>query len=245
MNHLIMPILIAVMLSATMTVIFCTYYRMVFRRYDAPVHFFNKVKNRRDRRAHDRRVNEKVVEYKLLSEEDKSTVLSSMIILIIFVVIVFVLLFDVVYLVVVTSNSMRPTFEKDDLVLMQRINTAPEVGDIILFEADRYIVPVTHRIVTVSNSGVTTKGDAAISPDPWFIPTEDIQSKAIQMGDKPIVIKDVGNYFILESEQQSYGKYGQEYSFIKNMFLMVRMYGYALCVLAILGYLFLTIGENR
>jgi len=245
MNPLLRPILTAVILSVTMTVIFYIYYRMVFRRYDAPIHFFNRVKDRRDGRAHARRVDEKVGEYKLLSEEDKSTVMSSMIILVVFVAIVFILLFDVVYLVVVTSNSMKPTFEKDDLVLMQRINTAPGVGDIILFEADRYIVPVTHRIVTVSNDGVTTKGDAAISPDPWFIPTEDIQSKAIQLEGKPIVIKDVGDYFILESERQSYGKYGQEYSFIKNMFLMVRMYGYALCVIAILGYLFLTIGENR
>lgn len=245
MNPLIRPLLTAVLLSATLTVIFYLYYRAVFRRDDAPIRIFNRFKDGNDGRRRDRRVNQKMGEYKFLSEEDKSTIMSSIIILVVFVAIVFILLFDIVYLVVVTSNSMRPTFEKDDLVLMQRIDTYPKEGDIILFEADRYIVPVTHRVVTVSGTGVTTKGDAAISPDPWFIPHENIQSKAIQLSGKPIVIKDVGDYFILEAEHQSYGKYGQEYSFIKNMFMMLRMYGYALCILAIIGYLYLTIGENR
>lgn len=245
LNPLIRPLLSAVVLSATFAILTYIYYRMVFRRDDAPIRIFNSLKFHFNGRTHDRKVNGKMAEYKVLSEEDKSTVLSSMVILIVFVLIVFILLFDVVYLVVVTSNSMRPTFEKDDLVLMQRINTAPQVGDIILFEADRYIVPVTHRVVTVSNNGVTTKGDAAVNPDPWFIPTDGVQSKAVQLGGNPIVIKDIGDYFILEAEHQSYGKYGQEYSFIKNMFLMLRMYGYALCILAIIGYIYLTIGENR
>jgi len=67
----------------------------------------------------------------------------------------------------------------------------------------------------------------------------------VQIGGKPIVLKDVGNYFILDTREMRYGKYGLEYTFVKNVFSVIRMYGYALCVISILAYVILTLREAK
>ncbi|MDY6965990.1 MAG: signal peptidase I [Halobacteriota archaeon] len=245
MNPLIRPILIALAITASMSTLFYIYYLMVFKRFDAPILLFSRTRDFFKTRSYNNKVEAKMLEYKIASKEEKSTVLSSVLILAIFVIIVFVLLFDVVYLVAITSNSMRPTFERDDLVLMQRINTDPEIGDVILFEKERYIVPITHRIISISGDDIRTQGDGSGNPDPWVVKEEDIKAKAVQVGGRAVVIKDIGDYFILETEQQSYGKYGQEYTFIKNMFMMIKLYGYVLCIIAVVGYVFLTVRESK
>lgn len=237
-------ILFAFVVSVALSGGLYLFYRAMLNGFGQPVILYNRLIKRFKNRSHDKKVKLKIEDYRTISKEEKSSVLGSIVILILFVIIVFALLFDVVYFVAVTSNSMKPTFESGDLVLMQSMNKDPKVGDIILFNQKRYLVPITHRITSVTPEGVRTKGDAA-NPDRWVVPRENIQSKAIQIAGKPIVIKDVGEYFILETEKQRYGKYGQEYTFIKNIFKVIKLYGYGLCILAIMGYLFLTIKETK
>ncbi len=65
------------------------------------------------------------------------------------------------------------------------------------------------------------------------------------MGQKPIVLKNVGDYFILDTSVMRVGRYGTEYAFLKNVFATVKIYGYALCIIAILGYVILTLKEMK
>ena len=230
--------------SLPLFLLFYMFYLTAIEGFKGPVIFYNRIRLGHKKRSKNQRVNQKMSEFKIIHKEEENHLLGSIIILVIFVLIVFILLFDAIYLVAITSNSMKPTFEKGDLVLMQSVNKEPKEGDIILFNQKRYLIPITHRITSVTPEGVTTKGDAA-NPDPWLVKREDIQSKAVQIGGKPVVIKDLGEYFILETERQSYGKYGQEYTFIKNLFMVIKLYGYALCIIAVMGYLFLTIRESK
>jgi len=79
-------------------------------------------------------------------------------------------------LVVVTSNSMYPTFERGHLLVLQM--QAPEdihVGEIIVYNATwHYPAPVVHRVIARENiSGVfyyTTQGDNNNDPDPFPVP---------------------------------------------------------------------------
>ena len=227
-----------------MTVVFYLFYRSMTKGTKQPLLIYGQILNSRQNHLHNKKVKSKMDDFRIISKEEKNPVFGSVVVIIIFVLIVFLLLFDVVYLVAVTSNSMKPTFERGDLVLMQSINKEPHVGDIVLFTQKRYLVPITHRVTFISEDGVRTKGDAA-NPDPFVVPVENIESKAIQVAGKPIVIRDIGEYFILETERQHYGKYGQEYSFIKNVFKTIRLYGYALCILAVLGFIYLTFKESK
>ncbi|MHC1636423.1 MAG: signal peptidase I [Candidatus Methanospirareceae archaeon] len=150
-----------------------------------------------------------------------------------------------VFFVAITSDSMQPTFKRGDLVLMQRISTSPKVGDIIMFERPEYMLPITHRVIAVTEWGARTKGDARLRADPWVVPKNEIMGKVVQIGGKPIVLEDVGNYFILDAREMRYGKYGLEYTFVKNVFRVIRLYGYAICVISIISYVILTLREAR
>ena len=105
---------------------------------------------------------------------------------------------------------------------------------------------MTHRVVSISDGKIRTKGDARDTVDSWVVSKEDVLAKAIQIGGKPIVIPSVGDYFILDtSKAERIGRYGQEYAFIKNALMAIRAWGYVLCILAIAGYLLLTARDMR
>ena len=61
----------------------------------------------------------------------------------------------------VSSNSMMPTFEKGDYILIKK-QKEYNVGDIITYEVEeqgnKYLV--THRIIEEYENGYITKGDA-------------------------------------------------------------------------------------
>lgn len=64
---------------------------------------------------------------------------------------------------VVLSDSMSPTFYKDDIVVIRAYDDY-KVGDMIEFKLSATANPVTHRVVSKTGSGknavYTTKGDA-------------------------------------------------------------------------------------
>ena len=71
----------------------------------------------------------------------------------------------------VTSGSMRPTVSAGDVAVTQAVPVASlRVGDVIVFypPADT-TEPVMHRIVSLGNGVITTRGDANNVDDPWQV----------------------------------------------------------------------------
>ncbi len=85
-------------------------------------------------------------------------------------------------LMVIPSNSMSPSLNLGDLILVRGVDpTGLRVGDIIIFDVpppyDRYTPsPAIHRVVDAWMEGgrlyFRTKGDALPSEDPWRLPAE-------------------------------------------------------------------------
>ncbi|MBC8521527.1 MAG: signal peptidase I [Methanomicrobia archaeon] len=245
MQPFIEAILLTVAVSAFIAAIFFILYLVAVKGYESPLRLYNRFKRGYSEHSQKKRVEEKMTEYKSVSKGGRVPVLGSAIVLALFVIIVFALLFDVIFFVAITADGMQPTFKRGDLVLMQKISLTPAEGDIIMFERPNYMLSITHRVVAVTDSGVRTGGDARRRVDAWVVPEEEIMAKAMQVGGKPVVLKDVGDYFILETREMRYGKYGLEYTFVKNVFLTIKMYGYAVCIMAIIGYVILTLREAK
>lgn len=85
----------------------------------------------------------------------------------------------------VVSQSMVPTFDKNDLVLMQNIDRTYNIGDIIMFSRPDTSLPVSHRIISISEDGIQTAGDATKNTDWWKLKNEDILGKAVSIRGNP------------------------------------------------------------
>lgn len=86
----------------------------------------------------------------------------------------------------VLSDSMAPTFEKDDLIIVHHGDAASyQVDDIISFWTvlDGKKVINTHRILSVYSEGgmvqYTTKGDANLAADTYVVGTADVIGKYV------------------------------------------------------------------
>ena len=58
---------------------------------------------------------------------------------------------------VVLSGSMEPTFSKDDLILVKKTDNIA-IGDIVVYQSNNSLV--VHRVVSIDDDVVITKGDA-------------------------------------------------------------------------------------
>ena len=72
---------------------------------------------------------------------------------------------------VVTSGSMRPTISPGDVAVTQAVPARSlKVGDIIVFYPPGVTAePVMHRIVSIDNGVIKTRGDANNVDDPWQV----------------------------------------------------------------------------
>jgi signal peptidase I len=90
-------------------------------------------------------------------------------------------------LAVVMSGSMAPTIKTGDMVVLERIRGAAQIGDVVVVTVPddvrtRYGYPavVIHRIVRIAADGsVTTKGDARKDPDPYTVPRRIVTTKVL------------------------------------------------------------------
>ena len=163
----------------------------------------------------------------------------------VFLIMVYLGLTMKVFFAAVLSNSMYPTFERGDIVLIQTIFKDPKEGDIVMFVHKEFGYSVTHRVLKVVGDKVYTGGDAS-GPDGNPISKKDIIGKAVLIFGKPIVIKGVGNYFILNvKELRDITPYGEEYLFYKKMLDAFRQYAIAVIVIGISSYIYLTIREIK
>ena len=71
----------------------------------------------------------------------------------------------------VTSGSMRPTISPGDVAVTQAVPVSSlKVGDVIVFYPPGVTSePVMHRIVSLENGLIKTRGDANNADDPWQI----------------------------------------------------------------------------
>lgn len=80
----------------------------------------------------------------------------------------------------VTGNSMVPTITESDIVVVNKLDTRPDIGDIIsfkhVFEVDgkNQTLIVTHRVVKAVDGGYITQGDAYSKPDGFTVSPEDV-----------------------------------------------------------------------
>ena len=69
-------------------------------------------------------------------------------------------------ILVVLSESMKPTINMGDLVVTAPIDSnGIRIGDIVAFEDGDKKPPVTHRVINITENGFVTKGDANEDPD--------------------------------------------------------------------------------
>ncbi|MFC2059969.1 signal peptidase I [Chloroflexota bacterium] len=80
-------------------------------------------------------------------------------------------------LLLVRSESMRPTINMGDLIITGPldgpINGEVKPGAIITFEYKTE--SITHRVQSIDGKALVTKGDATEDPDPWSVTLSDVR----------------------------------------------------------------------
>ena len=90
-------------------------------------------------------------------------------------------------LATVMSESMAPTIEAGDMVVLQRLGAPAQVGDVVSIGVPRearsrygYPPVVIHRVVAIAPDGaVTTQGDAHDKPDPFTVQRATLTTKVV------------------------------------------------------------------
>ena len=99
-----------------------------------------------------------------------------------YIIILAIVLIAAQHLNVVVSGSMEPVFYR---------------GDIVVYDAKWFNQPVIHRIIDIKEINGTTmyeiKGDNNNRSDPYYVTSDQIESRVLKWGDKPIVIPWIGN----------------------------------------------------
>ncbi len=163
--------------------------------------------------------------------------------LIILFVLILVLGIKLITLIVVVSDSMKPEFERGDIILTQSINSIPEPGDIITFHVEDNLISVSHRVVQVSEKGIIrTKGDNNPYTDDFKTTQKDVIAKAITFNEHPIVIKGLGALFITDYKAEGViYKWGDRFTFMQQVSVTIKAWGYVITVIALLAYILLII----
>jgi signal peptidase I len=158
--------------------------------------------------------------------------------------IAFVLYSEMIFFSVVVSDSMNPTLKKGDLILMQNIYAKPEIGDIITIKVPDMRLPVMHRVASISDSGLRTKGDANPTEDSWVVTKDWIRGKNVLISGHPVVISNLGAYFIVDSSRE--GKmYGPEFDAVSKLIKGVKAAGLVIFFVCIILYLAFSIRDAR
>ena len=74
---------------------------------------------------------------------------------------------------VVRSESMKPTLNMGDVVIVGPVKGQLKPGTIISYERDGELV--IHRVIEVEGRNLQTKGDAVEDPDPWEVSLADVE----------------------------------------------------------------------
>lgn len=177
---------------------------------------------------------------------EKDTRGEDTVLLIILVILILAFGIKLIGFVVVISDSMKPEFQRGDMVMTQSISLDPQVGDIITFKAVGVRNPVTHRVIGIQYSTLITKGDNNPVNDDYGTTKKDIIAKVVVIDGHPIVLKGIGSYFILDfSKEGKLGRFGDQYEFLQKMFMTIRTWGYVITIIAFSALLLSMFGNKR
>jgi signal peptidase len=85
----------------------------------------------------------------------------------------------------VVSNSMKPTFERGDLLMVMGVESPSDIAenDIIVYRLEGQTNSIVHRVIEVVNQNdqvlFKTKGDANSSPDPRLVKPHEVRGKVL------------------------------------------------------------------
>lgn len=93
----------------------------------------------------------------------------------------------------ITSGSMWPVLKKGDLVFIKGVDDKKDIqkGDIVVYKNVQYGFAI-HRVISISNDTVITKGDANNTQDAP-INAGEIIGKTVNFKGKPLRIPYLGN----------------------------------------------------
>jgi signal peptidase len=217
---------------------------LIYRRIFYITDFFEPLKQRYAAFGRKHRISDYIKQINKRPQDFQKVVFKEASLLISVLFIMSLLSTKALFFTAVSSGSMSPTFDRDDLVLMQNIEQTYKPGDIIMFSRPDTAHPVSHRIVLITSKGFRTAGDATGQTDWWEIKKEDILGKAILLQGKPIVIKGYGKFFIVDDKHQDFGPFGTDYRKYFLFFQVVKIYGYVIAVFSLLLYVTLTIKQK-
>ncbi|MFZ3385006.1 MAG: signal peptidase I [Candidatus Methanoperedens sp.] len=176
----------------------------------------------------------------------KDTRGEDIVLLIILIILISGFGFKLIGFVAVISDSMKPEFQRGDLVMIQSISKDPQIGDIITFKAANVPTPVTHRVTGVQSNIVATKGDNNPLPDDYGTTKNDVISKTVVIGGRPVVLKGLGSLFILDfSKEGKLSRFGDQYEFFQNLFMTIRTWGYVITIIAFCALILSMFGNKR
>lgn len=193
-----------------------------------------KMKDRYIKFNRNNKVREYIKSINIVPEDRQKIIFSDMLVLVIILSIMYLFLSKSIFFAAVVSNSMVPTFNKSDIILLQNIDRRFNVGDIIIFKRPDTSVLITHRVARIEEGYIRTAGDATRQTDWWQLKDSDIVGKAISVQGKPIVIKQLGMYFIAEDKNQKFGPY--DYNTLFLIFEVIKLYGYVIAIISIFAY---------
>jgi len=138
---------------------------------------------------------------------------------------------------VIVSDSMKPEFQRGDIIVSQSIDLNVSVGDIITFNTISSQYAVTHRVIEIRDDRIITRGDANPWNDDYYTTNKDVIFKAINLSG-PIVIKNLGGFFITDySKQGMIYKFGDQYTFMQNLSATIKVWGRLITLIAIVIYI--------
>ncbi len=151
-----------------------------------------------------------------------------------------------VSLIVVVSDSMTPEFQRGDMIIVQSVFLTPEPGDIVTFKPKGRNYDISHRVISVSNGAIITKGDNNPRKDNYGTKQENIKAKAILINNHPIVIKNFGALFITDySKQGVIYKYGDQFTFLQQLSTAIKTWGVVITIFSLFGYILMMQRDNR
>jgi signal peptidase I len=80
--------------------------------------------------------------------------------------------------VFVRGDSMRPTFDPGDLVVVRQQHHY-DVGDVVAFHVPGSKARVIHRITATSPEGYVLQGDNRPGPDPWTPSDDEVAGRQV------------------------------------------------------------------
>jgi len=220
--------------------IFLLIFLIIFRNVILNRNFFKPIKQHFSSYDRNLQVNIYVKKVSETPGDSQKMILKEVIIFATFSLILFILASRMIFFTAVVSDSMRTTFEKDDLVLIQNIDHSYKIGDIIMFVEPFTLRPTTHRIVLIDRGIIRTAGDFTGVMDSWKIDEKDVLGKAVMIQGKPIVIKRYGRFFIVDKKTQNVAFFGSDYRAYFLFFQVIKIYGYVIVVICVILYIALT-----